>query len=155
MNASPMAAVRKAIATILEADPELSVVNVFSDELFMGNKTVCYPYVSAITYDTTDEARRGSGYGTADVDILCNATCERDPGRKGIKSDTAADIVSRIKYRLETFDLNTLGTYSDGRYSTVIVAIAVDGNVGDFDDGSGKIRTAVSTTVIFGQYYTS
>jgi len=153
VSASPMAAIRNAVASILEADPELMVAYVFSEDMFVSGKTVCYPYVASMAYDTSDEARRGTGMGTAEVDIFCNAVCNQDPAKNGIKTEAAADIVSRIKYRLETYDVNELEVSNDGRYNTHILAIAVDGNVGDFDDGSGKIRIGVSVTVVFGQTY--
>ena len=153
MTASPMAAIRNAVATILESDPQLMVTQVFNDDMFVGGKAVCYPYVASMSYDTSDEARRGTGLGTAEVDIFCNAVCNQDPAKKGVKTEAAADIISRIKYRLETYDVNKLEVSNDGRYNTHILAIAVDGNVGDFDDGSGKIRIGVSVSVVFGQSY--
>lgn len=155
MTASPMAAIRNAVATILESDAGLMVTNVFSEDMFVGGKAVCYPYVASMTYDVTDEARRGTGMGTAEVDIFCNALTNSDPAKRGVKTELAADIVSRIKYRLETYDLSTLDVSNDGRYRTHILAIAVDGNVGDFDDGSGKIRIGVSVSVVFGQSYST
>lgn len=155
MTASPMAAIRNAVATILEADPELMVTYVFNEDMFVGGKAVCYPYVASMAYDVSDEARRGSGMGTAEVDIFCNAVCNQDPAKKGVKTEAAADIISRIKYRLETYDVNKLEVSNDGRYNTHILAIAVNGNVGDFDDGSGKIRIGVSVSVVFGQSYSN
>lgn len=154
MNFSPMAAIREAVCSILEADPQIVVTRVFSNDMFVGGKSVAYPYVASMTYDVTDEAARGSGMGTAEVDILVNASCETDPAKQGIKTIVAAEVISRIKYRLETYNLSTLETNDDTRYRTHILAIAVDGNVGDFDDGSGKIRIGISTTVIFGLEYT-
>lgn len=148
MNLSPMAYARRVVADILATDPGLSVVAVFNDDLFISGKTVCYPYVSSVEYDTQTERGVPSGLATASVEILCNATTANDASKAGLKTDAAADIVSRIKYRMETYNLRSFAAADDGRFKTQVVSVAVDGNVGTFDDGSGKIMLGIAATVV-------
>lgn len=147
MNASPMAYARRVVADILATDPGVSVVNVFNDDMFVSGKIVCYPYVSSMTYDNNTERGMPSGFATAAVEILCNATTANDASKQGLKTEAAADIVSRIKYRMETYNLASVAVADDGRFKTRIVSVAVDGNVGAFDDGSGKIMIGIAATV--------
>ena len=148
MNLSPMAYARRVVADIIATDPGLSVVNVFSDDLFISGKVVCYPYVSSMTYTADTETGFPDGMATAAVEILCNAKTTADASKAGLMTDAAADIVSRIKFRLETYNYASIAAADDGRYNTRIVSIAVDGNVGTFDDAGGKILLGIAASVV-------
>lgn len=155
MNLSPMAYARRVVADIIATDPGLSVVSVFSDDVFVSGKVVCYPYVSSMSYSADSERGFPDGMATASVEILCNAKTTADAGKAGLMTDAAADIVSRIKYRLETYNYGSIAASDDGRFTTRIVSIAVDGNVGTFDDAGGKILLGIAASVVLATFISS
>lgn len=147
MNVSPMTRARRAVVEILQADPQLVVTNVFRDDQFIATKIVCYPYVTQVDYPESLENGMRTGYMRASFEILANAVADNDPSGKGVASEKAGELVSRVMHRLETYDVDTLAVGNDGRYKTRILSVTIDGNVGDFDEGN-RVRIGLAGTVV-------
>jgi hypothetical protein len=137
------------IIDALNSDGNLTPRRIWRPDAYESKTTICYPYISQMQYDTDAETGLSLGLGRALVEIMCNAMIEADPSELGIANERAGDIASRIKYALETYDLDAIGSNNDGRFYTAITSMHVDGNVGEFNTGSNKIQMGIAVTVTF------
>jgi hypothetical protein len=154
MNLPPQAYVRKLIGDALGADPYVIVQNVYRDAWSNG-KVVCYRYIAQTDYYTSLEDGARSGYTRMQLDVLCNLMVNADPANKGTAADAVDDMVSRMMYRIETFPFDDQPKSDDGRYTTRVHMISVDGVTANFTDGDTKIRFGITATAMASIYRTS
>lgn len=146
-STSPTQFVLDTVVAALQTETTFSIVRIWRNDQQASNKTLVYPYVSMVTYNNDAENGNSDPLCRANVEIMCSANVESDTLGSGKSQEQASLIAARVKYRLETYNVNALPANVDAYFTTNIVAMIVDGHVGNFNINDNKIQLGVACTV--------
>lgn len=151
MATSPLAFIVDTLIGVLDDDNTLELVRVWnptSPATTDGN-TVVYPYVNNITYDGNPENGGSLLIGTAQCEVMCRQHVVNDASKTGLATIEAGLIARKVHKLLYDFDPESLATNNDTVFTTRIVAVQCNGNVGHFDNNDSKIEMGLAVTVHF------
>lgn len=148
-STSPTQFVLDTIVDALQSEPTFNVVRIWRNDQTMTSNTLVYPYVTTVQYNNEAENGASDPLTRASVEIICSAIVENDTTGSGKSQELAGLIAARVKKAIESYDINTLPANVDQYFTTSIVAMFVDGHVGNFNINDNRIQLGVACTVLY------